>query len=302
MSERGRPDLSPTQLVAGGLATATATVATSYLGVAGTLIGAAFMSVVTTAGAAVYQHYLDRGKRRYVTLVTTESRHHVAGRPGEPAESRGEPAATANPANPANPAEAGKSAEPTRKEPAEAEPAGSTRPAKSAESAESAGSTRPAESAESTDETAQLKESAAPPPDGAHDTIAQPRRPRWYVLAGAALAIFAVVIGGITLVEALANKPVSAMLGKSDRSGTSLGETFGDGGSAPTRQPVVPSSTAPASPSTTATATATPSRVSSRPTTAPVPPPESPSLPSAPATTRPPAPTPTTPGTQSTAP
>src|SRR5918992_1170126 len=101
MSERGRPDLSPTQLVAGGLATATATVATSYLGVAGTLIGAAFMSVVTTAGAAVYQHYLDRGKRRYVTLVTTESRHHVAGRPGEPAESRGEPAATANPANPA---------------------------------------------------------------------------------------------------------------------------------------------------------------------------------------------------------
>jgi hypothetical protein len=276
MSERGRkPDLSPTQLVSGGLATATATVATSYLGVGGTLIGAAFMSVVTTAGAAVYQHYLDRGKRRYVPRVTTEIGHRVVGHTAASAESTeasGEPA------------EAGKPAESTRAESAPARPS-------------EAESTRLAEPA-GPDETAELKESAAAPaPDGGGDARAQARRPRWYVLAGAAFAIFAVVIGAITAVESLANKPVSAMLGRSDRSGTSLGETFSDGGPAPTRHPVVPSSTAPASPSDAGTAT--PSGGSSEPATAPVPPPESPS---APATTRPPAPTPTTPSTRLPAP
>ena len=274
MSERGRPDLNPTHLVAGGLATATTTVATSYLGVGGTIIGAAFMSVATTAGAAVYQYYLDRGKRRYVTKVTSGITLRITGRTaksGEPAES------AAGPGKPAEPAEAA---------PAEAAP---TEPAPG----EAAG---PGEAGP--DETAELTEPAAPAPDDADVRRAGPRRPRWYVLAGAAFAIFAVVIGAITAIESLANKPVSAMLGRSDRSGTSLGDTFGgDGGSAPTRNPVVPSSTAPTGPS--GTAPSVPSAGPSEPATAPVPPPASPS---APATTRPPAPTPITPNTQPTAP
>jgi hypothetical protein len=268
MSERGRPDLNPTHLVAGGLATATATVATSYLGVAGTIIGAALMSVATTAGAAIYQYYLDRGKRRYVTIVTGEIRHRFVAR--KPADS-GRPA-----------------------EPAEEPPAGATEPERPERPEEPAKPDEP----NPPDETAELTEAPVPAPDEAAGTGAGPRRPRWYVLAGAAFAIFAVVIGGITAVESLAHKPVSAMLGRSDRSGTSLGDTFGGaGGSAPTRHPVVPSSTAPASPPSTTSGA--PSVVPSQPTTAPVPPPANPS---APATTRPPAPTPTTPSTQPTAP
>ncbi|HEU5266959.1 MAG TPA: hypothetical protein VFU35_09665 [Jatrophihabitans sp.] len=57
-------DLSATQLVATGLAATTATVAASYLGVAGTVIGAALASVLTAIGNAVYTHSLRRTRER----------------------------------------------------------------------------------------------------------------------------------------------------------------------------------------------------------------------------------------------
>lgn len=57
-----KPDLSVTQLVASGLATVIAAVGASRLGLAGTLIGAAFMSVVSTAGSVLMRHYMDRGR------------------------------------------------------------------------------------------------------------------------------------------------------------------------------------------------------------------------------------------------
>ncbi|MBO2453901.1 hypothetical protein J4573_42905 [Actinomadura barringtoniae] len=58
------PDLSTTQLIASGLATLAAAWGASYLGVYGTILGAAFMSVASTAGAAVCKHYLDQGKEQ----------------------------------------------------------------------------------------------------------------------------------------------------------------------------------------------------------------------------------------------
>jgi hypothetical protein len=58
--------LSVTQLVAGAAATVTATVAASYFGVGGTLIGAGAVSVLSTVGATIYQHFLDRGKEQIV--------------------------------------------------------------------------------------------------------------------------------------------------------------------------------------------------------------------------------------------
>lgn len=51
-------ELSATQLVATGLAATTATIAASYLGVTGTVIGAALASVLTAAGKEVYSHSL----------------------------------------------------------------------------------------------------------------------------------------------------------------------------------------------------------------------------------------------------
>jgi hypothetical protein len=61
---RARLELSATQLIATALAAITATVAASYLGVSGTVIGAAVASVVSAIGNAVYSHSLRRTRDR----------------------------------------------------------------------------------------------------------------------------------------------------------------------------------------------------------------------------------------------
>lgn len=71
MSGPGKPELSWTQLAAAGLATATTAFCSSYLGVSGTIIGAALMSVLSTAGATFYKHYLDRGRNQLVDRMPT---------------------------------------------------------------------------------------------------------------------------------------------------------------------------------------------------------------------------------------
>lgn len=260
MSKRRGPELSASQLVAGGLATATATVATSYLGVAGTIIGAAFMSIATTAGAAVYQHYLDRGRTRYVTLVAGEIRHRRTVPVTEPGEQERQ--------------EHQEQRQDQRQEQqAEQQP-------------EEQPEEEPEEQAESHEPGPAGQEAAAATRGG--------RRPRWYVFAGAAAAIFAVVIGGITLVESLAHKPLSAIIGKTNGSGTSLGDAFGGRGNGPppTPPPVVPStSVGTTTPSVSGTPVPTP--VPSQPTTEPIKPPvTTPTTKPPTSTTRPPGPTP----------
>lgn len=69
MTGRHGPELSVTQLIAGAAATVTATVAASYFGVGGTLIGAGAVSVLSTVGATVYQRFLDHGKERLVARI-----------------------------------------------------------------------------------------------------------------------------------------------------------------------------------------------------------------------------------------
>ncbi|QBI54746.1 ICP22 family protein [Streptomonospora litoralis] len=61
---RKRLDLSASQVVGGGVATMTAATAASYLGVYGTIIGAAVMSVISTAGTAVFSHWMQQGGRK----------------------------------------------------------------------------------------------------------------------------------------------------------------------------------------------------------------------------------------------
>jgi hypothetical protein len=69
MPGQHKPELSVTQLIAGAGATVTATVAASYFGVGGTLIGAGAVSVLSTVGATIYQHFLDRGRQRIVAKI-----------------------------------------------------------------------------------------------------------------------------------------------------------------------------------------------------------------------------------------
>lgn len=60
-----RTELGLTNIGASALAAASAAVAASYLGLAGTIAGAAIASVVATAGTAIYRHYLDRTRVRF---------------------------------------------------------------------------------------------------------------------------------------------------------------------------------------------------------------------------------------------
>jgi hypothetical protein len=69
-----RLQISATQLIASALAAVTATIAASYLGVSGTVIGAAIASVVTVTGNAVYGHSLHRTSERVRTVVPTTAR------------------------------------------------------------------------------------------------------------------------------------------------------------------------------------------------------------------------------------
>ncbi|TDD44607.1 hypothetical protein E1286_26665 [Nonomuraea terrae] len=76
-------ELSIPQIVGSALAAVTAAVAASYLGVAGTVIGAAVVSIASTVATAVYTHYLKRTEERVKqrTLVIRWQPHEPA--PGE---------------------------------------------------------------------------------------------------------------------------------------------------------------------------------------------------------------------------
>lgn len=174
MSGRGKPDVSVTQLVAGALATATATVVASYFGVAGTLIGAAMMSVVSTGGAALYKHYLERGKSQIVDKMPTLGNRLHGEEDGEPDD-------------PAAPFAAATETE-------------SVTVASAAGRFDDPNATRrdiPLPDATRLDLKAVPDEAKAGRP-----------WPKWYVMAGASAAIFAVVIGGVAAYEGLTGKPL----------------------------------------------------------------------------------------------
>lgn len=76
---RPRFELSATQLVATALAAITATVAASYLGVTGTVIGAGLASVVSAIGTAVYTHSLHTTRARVREVVPRRTAPEPAG-------------------------------------------------------------------------------------------------------------------------------------------------------------------------------------------------------------------------------
>jgi hypothetical protein len=64
-----RLGLSAAQILGGGLAAASAAFVASYFGVAGTVLGAAVMSVVATVGTALYAHWAQRTANRLTQLA-----------------------------------------------------------------------------------------------------------------------------------------------------------------------------------------------------------------------------------------
>src|SRR5262245_25137239 len=68
-TKRQRLDLTVTQVVASAFAAVTATIGASFLGVAGTVIGAAVASVFTVVANAIYLDSLHRTRDRLADLV-----------------------------------------------------------------------------------------------------------------------------------------------------------------------------------------------------------------------------------------
>jgi hypothetical protein len=90
--EKPKGGLSLTQVLGGALAAVTAAVAASFLGVAGTLIGAALGSVVSTIAATLYSNSLTRAAKASRTLVVRQTL--------VPARPRAEPELADRPAAP----------------------------------------------------------------------------------------------------------------------------------------------------------------------------------------------------------
>ena len=81
-SKRNGLDLSVAQVVASAFAAVTATIGASFLGVAGTVIGAAVASVLTVVANAIYLTSLHRTRDRLAGLVPAQAGSHATPWPG----------------------------------------------------------------------------------------------------------------------------------------------------------------------------------------------------------------------------
>jgi hypothetical protein len=269
-----RFDVTGLQILASVLATVTGAVAASYLGVAGTIIGAAVMSVASTAGSAFYRHYLGRTAKRMRESAAVAAAHRAAGRATAgthimPGHTRvGPPGRKANAPDHA--------------------PAGHTPVDHTA-----ADRTAPVHAIAET--TIPVHGARHDGPDGgtgdAHGTGAGRGwagwlgwlrlRPGWVAVTMASLGIFVGVIGGITVFEVAEGKPLDAVVWHHKGTGTTVGGLIGGQSSPAPAHHTSPAHRASPSPSPSSTGTGSPSP-SPTPTTG------------SPSPTNSPSPTPTT--------
>jgi len=253
-----RIELSATQVVASMLAAVTGAIAASYTGIAGTVIGVAVMSVASTAGAAVYKHYLARSQEKLLAskerlhaaavMMTPRSAHNGAtghhDRPaasgpareqGERAAGTGELASAAvpgfavgqvgwlmSPDSPGTDEFPAVSGETSR---------WSNSPAETAKPAEPAASAEPAKPAEP-DGLAGSDGPAGPagPVESAKTAKTAGSRQvwrRWPALLAAAFGVFVLALAAITVFEVAAGKPLEALIWGRSGGGTTVGVITG---------------------------------------------------------------------------
>lgn len=252
---RKLPDLSTTQLIASAVATAVAAFGASYLGVYGTIIGAALMSVISTAGSAVGKHYLDQGRDQIKEL--THMQAAVRRR-----EAAGAAAGEATSADPTRTAVWSGDPNATRFDP----PPGGDPDATRLDPGGDPNVTR-LDLPEAVAGT--LAEEAGE--DAVHAVVRRTAwrstvewaRAHWVKLAVTSAAVFAVVIGVITVVEASTGQPI----GRSDRGLTVTNVLGGDGGGQTDDAPSQSPSDGPAGPSGTPSPEPTGEAPSTEPTT-----------------------------------
>ncbi|TDB98279.1 hypothetical protein [Actinomadura sp. 7K534] len=224
-----KPEISTTQLVASAIATAVAAFGASTLGVYGTIIGAALMSVISTAGSAIGQHYLEQGRNQIKELTHMQAATRRRGAaedaveearsadptrtvawPGDPSATRFDPAGDPNA---------------TRFEPAGGDPnatrldpvAGGDPSATRVDPVEAVAGSLAEEAGE--DAVRQVVRRSA------WKSTVEWAKAHWGKLAVTSAAVFAIVIGGITIYEAAAGEPIGRGGG-----GLTVTEVLGGGG------------------------------------------------------------------------
>jgi hypothetical protein len=306
MSDRPGIELNTVQLVASMAAAVTGAVLTSYMGDGGTILGTAVGSGASTAGFAVYKHYLARTKEKVAPVIVEHARQwtpagtvtsdHHATRVDHPSPQNGN----------GQGAGAADWERARRTAPGWAEP---TR----AEQDRGPGVTR--QDHFSPDATRQdinpTRQDAAPTRTARYDGTGHDGpahygtvqmgagaggagsdggsgngsgkhgksgrgggflsgRPRWVVMTASAAAVFIVVMIGITLVELGTGKPIDASVWSRSQSGTTLGGSHSTSTTPSTTPTPTQSATAPGS-----TGPSSGVQSSANPTTAPTPTPSS---------------------------
>ncbi len=228
--------INPIAIIAGALASLSAAVVASYFGVAGTLIGAAVVSVVSSLAAALYAGLLGRGQgivqRTATTVLHPSDRPAKHPTPTRPAAGPPEDAARASdPGSGEGPAGPPASAPGSGEGPA----GGRTLAPGSAET--SAGGPAPTTASG----TAVSPSGGSPRAGGG---IGWPWR-RSVVVIGAAALIFAIAIGAVSGIEAAIKEPISTALGVRDKgqARTSVGVAMDRAGGSSTPRQRTPSST-----------------------------------------------------------
>lgn len=79
MDQDKKLEIKPAQVVAGALGAVTAAVLGAKLNLAGTVVGAAVASVVSTVGAALYQHSIERTRVRWAAAGLSAALVFVVG-------------------------------------------------------------------------------------------------------------------------------------------------------------------------------------------------------------------------------
>ena len=283
MSRPGGLQLSPTQVVASLLATLTGAILASYLGVGGTLAGAAVGSIASTTGTEVYRHYLRRSQERL--KAAGEVLRHRQDTTGQHARHAA--------AQPSGPGRAGHAATETLaasritdryngryngRGPDTSPDATETQIIPATVSAwhpqlrtEPAGYTA-AEHATGELNGGALPDEGSPDGDGSGPWWHDISRRQRLIYGGVAAGLFLVVMVVVTVIELSVGKPLDAAVWGKHSTGTSVGSLVGGSGSGQHHRPAVSHSPTPATPSSGSIApssspAATPSGIAPTPST-----------------------------------
>jgi hypothetical protein len=285
MSRPGGLQLSPTQIVASLLATLTGAVLASYLGVGGTLVGAAVGSIASTTGTEVYRHYLRRSQERLKAAgellrsrqTGEHAQHaqhgqHAGAQPGGPARP-GDAATETLAASRA--ARGGDGGRYNGRGPDRSPDVTETQviPAAAGAWQRPSGTGEPAGHTAAEHATGELTDGAGPDGPGSGPWWRGISRRQWLLYGGVTLGVFLVAMVVVTIVELSAGKPLNAAVWGKHSTGTSVGSLVGGGGHSQHQRPAVPhGSSTPATQSSGSTApssspAATPSGITPTPST-----------------------------------